>query len=62
GQVGIFVTDLPDSEFSREAIVFLYGKRWNIETHFRFEKYSLELENVAPKLQSDFFKNIMQKS
>ncbi|WP_307899100.1 hypothetical protein [Leptospira borgpetersenii] len=43
-------------------MVSLYGKRWNIETHFRFEKYSLELENVAPKLQSDFFKNIMQKS
>ncbi|WP_148660481.1 transposase, partial [Leptospira borgpetersenii] len=56
-----FVTDLPDSEFSREAIVSLYGKRWNIETHFRFEKYSLELENVAPKTSIRFLQEYYAK-
>ncbi|WP_307917082.1 IS4 family transposase [Leptospira borgpetersenii] len=61
GQVGIFVTDLPDSEFSREAIVSLYGKRWNIETHFRFEKYSLELENVASKTSIRFLQEYYAK-
>ncbi|EMO61305.1 transposase, IS4-like family protein [Leptospira borgpetersenii serovar Pomona str. 200901868] len=61
GQVGIFVTDLPDSEFSREDIVYLYGKRWNIETHFRFEKYSLELENVASKTSIRFLQEYYAK-
>ncbi|MBE8351871.1 transposase, partial [Leptospira borgpetersenii serovar Hardjo-bovis] len=32
-----------------EAIVSLYGKRWNIETHFRFEKYSLEVGAALPR-------------
>ncbi|WP_307913901.1 transposase [Leptospira borgpetersenii] len=57
----MFVTDLPDSEFSREAIVSLYGKRWNIETHFRFEKYSLELENVASKTSIRFLQEYYAK-
>ncbi|EKO15042.1 transposase [Leptospira kirschneri] len=61
GQVGIFVADLPDSEFSREDIVSLYGKRWNIETHFRFEKYSLELENVASKTSIRFLQEYYAK-
>ncbi|AAN49048.1 transposase [Leptospira interrogans] len=61
GQVGIFVTDLPGSEFPREDIVFLYGKRWNIETHFSFEKYSLELENVASKTSIRFLQEYYAK-
>ncbi|EMO60500.1 hypothetical protein LEP1GSC133_0332 [Leptospira borgpetersenii serovar Pomona str. 200901868] len=52
----------PDSEFSREDIVFLYGKRWNIETHFRFEKYSLELENVASKTSIRFLQEYYDKN
>ncbi|EMY79580.1 hypothetical protein LEP1GSC060_0424 [Leptospira weilii serovar Ranarum str. ICFT] len=39
----------------------MYGKRWNIETHFRFEKYSLELENVASKTSIRFLQEYYAK-
>ncbi|ASP41010.1 transposase [Leptospira interrogans] len=61
GHVGNFVTVLPGSEFPREEIVLLFGNRRNIETHLSFEKYSLELENVASKTSIRFLQEYYAK-
>lgn len=48
-EIGIFVTSLGYDIFSREEIVELYRRRWEIETHFRHQKETCEFENFACK-------------
>ena len=48
-EIGIFVTSLGKDIFSREGIVELYRRRWEIETHFRHQKETGEFENFACK-------------
>lgn len=43
----ILFTNLSEEEFSRENIIALYGKRWNIETGYGILKTKLELERVT---------------
>lgn len=45
----VFITDLSEEIFSREDIIGLYKRRWEIETHFRHEKETCEFENFACK-------------
>lgn len=49
GVKGIFVTNLLKEEFGSKSILELYRRRWEIETHFRMEKQTAELENFASK-------------
>jgi hypothetical protein len=48
-EIGIFVTSLGKDILSREEIVELYRRRWEIETHFRHQKETGEFENFACK-------------
>lgn len=49
GEIGVFITSLPNNIFTREEIVELYKRRWEIETHFRYEKKACAFENFACK-------------
>ncbi|MDX1959541.1 MAG: IS4 family transposase [Leptospiraceae bacterium] len=63
GVKGIFVTNLLQVEFSSERILELYRRRWEIETHFRMEKQTAELENFASKttnkIKQEYFAKVL---
>lgn len=63
GEKGIFVTDLDKEEFPSTEILNLYKRRWEIESHFRMEKQTAELENFAcktkNKIQQEYYSKIL---
>jgi hypothetical protein len=44
GTLSAILTNLPPSDFSAEDIINLYYRRWEIETFYRDEKITMELE------------------
>lgn len=48
-EIGIFITSLGKDILSRQEIVDLYRRRWEIETHFRHQKATGEFENFGCK-------------
>ncbi len=48
-EIGIFITSLGKDILSRDEIVNLYRRRWEIETNFRHQKETDEFENFACK-------------
>ena len=44
GTASILITNLPRSRFAYGKIQWLYSRRWEIETHYRNEKMSFEIE------------------
>lgn len=63
GEKGIFVTNLLKEEFGSDSILELYRRRWEIETHFRMEKQTAELENFASKttnkIEQEYFAKVL---
>ena len=41
GEMEYLLTNIPKKKYSARQIVFLYGKRWNIETAYRYLKYGV---------------------
>lgn len=41
GEKEYLLTNIPKKKYSARQIVFLYGKRWNIETAYRYLKYGV---------------------
>ena len=50
GEVSVLITNLLDKQkFSRKEIIDLYFKRWEIETHYRDSKCTIEIETFHSK-------------
>lgn len=53
GELSVLLTNLPDEDrFSAEAVVALYFRRWAVETHYRDEKASLEIETFHSRTEN----------
>ena len=54
---------MPKDEFSSFEIMNLYKRRWEIETHFRVQKQTVELENFVSrttnKIKQEYFSKIL---